>query len=445
MLKITNTLTGKKEFFTSIKPNAVDLYVCGVTPYDYAHLGHGRVYVIFDMLFRLLRASGYRVDYCRNFTDIDDKLLTKAKEKFGDQNRYKEIADTFIRSFQEDMHALNCLPPTYEPKVTQTIPEIITFIEGLVANGKAYVVGGDVYYHIPSFSAYGKLSKQKLEDLCVGARVEQNIEKKDPLDFALWKSEPDGQFWASPWGWGRPGWHIECSAMAEKYLGSHIDIHAGGMDLIFPHHENEIAQSEGLSGHTFANYWMHNAFVRIDKEKMSKSLGNFFTLRDVFGKFDPMVIRFYYLNHYYRAPLDFSFEDIAAVQKSYEKLCRVFQDCQAPAYENTFAHESPIIQKMLEFLYDDLNTPGMLGVLFENLTLLQHDKDQACKVKAFLQGILGLTLQPLAKEELVITPEIESLLAQRDAARVNKDWAQADALREQLKLLGYEIQDKKKA
>jgi len=444
MLKITNTLTGKKELFKSIKENQVDLYVCGITPYDYAHLGHGRVYVIFDLLFRLLSLSGYQVRYCRNFTDIDDKLLAKALKEFGDESRYKDVANKFIDAFGKDMKSLNCLPPTFEPRVTETIKEIITFVQGLVDNGHAYVVGGDVYYSIPSFPSYGKLSKQKLDDLRVGARVEPNALKQDPLDFALWKSEPEGKFWQSPWGWGRPGWAIECSAMAGKHLGKHIDIHAGGMDLIFPHHENEIAQSEGLFGANFANFWMHNAFVRIDKEKMSKSLGNFFTLRDVFEKFDPMLIRYYYLNHYYRAPLDFSFDDIQALQKSYQRLCRAFEQHEAGEYNATIGDESPIVKKMLEFLCDDLNTPGMLGVLFENLSEIQNNKDQACMIKAFIQGVLGLDLKPLPEKEVELTPEMAQLILAREVARVEKNWALADQIRDQLKALGYESQDKKK-
>src|SRR3989304_813986 len=324
MIKITNTLSGTKEAFKSREPGKVRLYVCGVTPYDNAHIGHGRVYVTFDMLYRLLHYLDYEVTYCRNFTDIDDKLLNKAEAAFGDRLRYKEIADSYIKSYTEDMRKLNTLPPDYEPRVTENIDAIIAFIQGLIGARKAYVANGDVYFHIQAFPDYGKLSKQKLDELRAGARVEVSELKKDPLDFALWKSEPEGQFWKSPWGYGRPGWHIECSALAATYLGKHIDIHAGGMDLIFPHHENEIAQSEGRYGAPFSKYWMHNAFVRVDKEKMSKSLGNFFTLQDVFKNIDPMVIRYYYITHHYRAPLDFSFDDIAAVQKSYQRLCKLF-------------------------------------------------------------------------------------------------------------------------
>ena len=444
MLKITNTLTSQKEIFASIEPNIVQLYVCGITPYDYAHIGHGRVYVTFDVLYRLLSLMGYEVRYCRNFTDIDDKLLARAAKELGDEKEYRAVANKFIVAYQEDMHALNCLKPNFEPKVTECIPEIIDFIQGLVQNGKAYVVDGDVYYHIPSFPSYGKLSKQKLEDLEIGARVEEDVKKKNPLDFALWKGQAPGAFWQSPWGWGRPGWAIECSAMAAKHLGEQIDIHAGGMDLIFPHHENEIAQSEGLFNETFSRYWMHNAFVQINKEKMSKSLGNFFTLRDVFKQFDPMVIRFYYLSHHYKSPLDFSFDDIQATQKSYQRLCRALKEHVSLNYESSEQlRESWIVNDMLEFLYDDLNTPGMLGVVFENLPELQRNAHQACRVKAVLQGVLGLSLEPLPEKEVAITPEIESLLAQREAAREAKDWNRSDQLRDQLVALGHSVQDKK--
>ena len=444
MLKITNTLSGHKELFKSLQDHVVQMYVCGITPYDYAHIGHGRVYVTFDVLYRLLRLMGNEVRYCRNFTDIDDKLLTRALKEFGDEKEYTQVAQRFIDAFKEDMATLACLPPMFEPKVTESIDEIIAFVNGLIQAGKAYEVEGDVYYHIPSFPEYGKLSKQKLDDLEVGARVEENKKKKNPLDFALWKSEPKGAFWKSPWGWGRPGWAIECSAMAAKHLGKQIDIHAGGMDLIFPHHENEIAQTEGLTGIQFSTYWMHNAFVRINKEKMSKSLGNFFTLRDVFKQFDPMVIRFYYLSHHYRAPLDFSFDDIQAVQKSYQRLCRAFKEHVAinnQSYEQI--SESQIVNDMLSFVSDDLNTPGMFGVLFENLSDLQRNPHEMCHVKAFLQAVLGLSLEPLPEKEVAITSEIESLLAQREEARIAKDWKRADEIRDQLATLGYAVQDKK--
>ena len=443
MLALTNTLTGKKEPFISLKKGAVNLYVCGITPYDYAHIGHGRVYVTFDVLLRLLRLSGYEVTYSRNFTDIDDKLLNRAQAELGDKFRYLEIAQKYIDAYHEDVAALGCYEPNSEPRVTETIPQIIAFVEGLIKNGYAYQVGGDVYYRVMKFASYGKLSKRKTEDLLVGARVELNEKKENPLDFALWKGEEEGTFWKSPWGYGRPGWHIECSAMAAEHLAPHIDIHGGGMDLIFPHHENEIAQSEGLYGGTFSTYWLHNAFVRINDEKMSKSLGNFFTLRDVFAQFDPMVVRFYYLQHHYRSPLDFSFEDLQSAEKAYRRLCRAFSGSTCPiqpTYE--YGSASPLFQKIVDFVSDDLNTVGALGVVFEHLSDM---KEELCSVKLFLQQILGLSLEPLPEKQVEMTEEIRSLIQERETARASKDWAQADRLRNQLLELGFEVQDTKKS
>ena len=440
---ITNTLTGKKEVFTPLQKQQVTLYVCGVTPYDYAHLGHGRVYVTFDVLYRLLQFLDYHVTYCRNFTDVDDKIIARAQKDLGDAHRFKEISEKYIFAFHEDFAQLNCLAPTYEPRVTQTIPEIINFIQALIDAGKAYTSNGDVYFEIAQFPQYGQLSKHKLDDLIAGARVEINEKKKNPLDFALWKHADSGQpGWDSPWGLGRPGWHIECSAMAQKFLGKTIDIHAGGMDLIFPHHENEIAQSQGLTGVCFACYWMHNGFVRINQEKMSKSLGNFFTLRDIFKEFDPMVVRFYLLNHHYRAPLDFSFDDLRMAQKAYIRLCRAFdQECAIVSSQEM--KKSSYVQNMLLFLEDDLNTPGMWGTVFESLPELQKDTQELCRVKAFISQVLGLTLIPLAQKEVEITSQMEGLIQQREQARIQKDWKKADELREKLKGLGYQVQDKK--
>ena len=346
VLYISDTLTGKKAEFKPLSAGKVKLYVCGVTPYDHAHVGHGRCYVSFDLFYRLLNYLGYSVNYCRNFTDVDDKLLNKAEAEFGDKHRYKEVADRYIKSFTEDVASLGCKTPNHEPRVTETIPEIIELIEGLIANGKAYEVDGDVYFSVRNFPDYGKLSKRDIEDLQAGARVDINEKKKDPLDFALWKAEEEGTFWKSPWGYGRPGWHIECSAMSKSLLGEQIDVHAGGMDLIFPHHENEIAQTEGLTGKQFAQYWMHNAFVQINKEKMSKSLGNFFTLKDILKKFDPQVVRFYYLSHSYNVPMDFAFEEIEKLQKSYKKLVRFFE----PFDTANAAENSQVVDKMEQFL-----------------------------------------------------------------------------------------------
>lgn len=444
MIKLNNTVTGKKEDFIPLKPNNVLMYVCGITPYDLAHIGHGRVYVSFDVLYRLFKFLGFSITYCRNFTDIDDKILKKAQVEFGNRHRYADITKRYIDAYHEDMKALGCLLPEFEPRVTDNVPLIITFIQGLIDAGKAYESGGDVYFSIDSFPAYGILSKHKVQDLRAGARVEINEKKRDPLDFALWKSEPEGEFWQSPWGWGRPGWHIECSALAAHYLGKHIDIHAGGLDLVFPHHENEIAQSEALYGAPFARYWVHNGLVRINEEKMSKSLGNFFTLRDVFKHFDPMVIRFYILSHHYHAPMEFSFDDIRASEKSYRRLCRVFEAVNCDEIlEPVIITESVVVQRMLDYLIDDLNTPGMFGVLFEKLNALQEDHEELCRVRAFLVNVLGLDLKQLPEREVEMTPEIEQLLRDREQARADKDWAKSDAIRDKLHAMGVEIKDSK--
>ncbi len=441
MLYITNTLTGKKELFTA-STNNVTMYVCGITPYDYAHLGHGRCYVSFDLLVRVLRFLGYTVVYGRNFTDIDDKILNKAQQEFGDIHRYPEITEKYINAFHKDVAALNCLNPHFEPRVTLMVPEIITFIEKLIAKGHAYVAGQDVYFAVDTFDQYGKLSNHKTEDLIAGQRIEPSNKKKNPLDFALWKGNDDASFFKSPWGYGRPGWHIECSVMVADLFGPSCDIHGGGRDLIFPHHENEIAQSEALFGQTMARYWLHNGFVQINNEKMSKSLGNFFTLRDIFESADPMLVRYYFLTHHYRAPLDFSFHDLKSLEKSYKRLTRIF-DRVCPVLDQSSVMSSTVVQKMMNFLYDDLNTSGMFGVLFDNLDYLQNHESELCAVKQFIQNVLGLTLDPLPEIQIAITPEIQTLIDEREQARKEKNWQKADQLRKELQELGFDVQDKK--
>lgn len=437
-IQFTNTLSGKKEKFFPRNVGRVSMYVCGITPYDFAHIGHGRCYVVFDVLHRLLTISGYQVSYCRNFTDIDDKLLARAARELGASNRYKDVANTFIHAFGEDMQMLGCVSPKFEPRVTEVIPQIINFIEELEKRGFAYAVNGSVYFAVDKMHDYGKLSKRSTDELIAGARVDINPEKRNPLDFALWKSEPGTDFWQSPWGHGRPGWHIECSVMARAFLGDNIDIHGGGMDLIFPHHENEIAQSQALLGPDYIHYWMHNAFVRINKEKMSKSLGNFFTLRQVFEKYHPMVVRYMFLGHHYRSPLDFSFEDLDVAQKSYQRLARAFDNVQETGIDFC-AH--PVVAQACQFVADDLNTPGALGVVFENLTTL--DDAGKAAMKGFLRHMLGLVLVPLPEKEIEITPEIQQLIDARENARSVKDWKRADELRDQLRARGYEVRDKK--
>lgn len=436
-MQFTNTLTGKKEEFVTGKQ--LKMYVCGVTPYDDAHIGHGRCYVAFDLLYRTLQFFGSDVTYCRNFTDIDDKTMNRAEKEFGDRLRFHEIADRYIKNFHQDIAKLNCLSPQHEPRVTDNIPQIIEFIQKLIDKGDAYQSGNDVYFSIEKFSEYGKLSKQKIEDLHAGARIDVCEKKKNPLDFALWKGEPEGEFWQSPWGYGRPGWHIECSVLAYLNLGEHIDIHGGGLDLIFPHHENEIAQSESLLGAPFSRMWMHNGMVNSNKEKMSKSLGNFFVLRDVYKHFDPMVLRYYFLMHHYRMPIEFSFEGLTSAQKSYERLIRL---CAQNVELNT-TYQSETIDRMKAFLQDDLNTPGLLGVVFENIAEIANNKHELAAVKNILVDVLGLSLQPLPENTVELTPDIESLIIERNKARREKDWKRSDEIRDQLEKLGVDVHDGK--
>lgn len=448
MIKITNTVTGKREFFKAQKERTLLLYVCGITPYDTAHIGHARCYVTFDLVNRFFQFMGYEVIYCRNITDIDDKLLVTAQKQLGDPLRYSEIADRYIAQFANEMDALNCLAPTYEPRVTDNIAPIITFIERLIEQGCAYVAESDVYFDIRSFVRYGMLSKQKIEDLCAGARVQINEKKRDPLDFALWKGEEDGTFWLSPWGYGRPGWHIECSALAATYLGESIDIHAGGMDLIFPHHENEIAQSEALFQQTFAHYWMHNGLVQVDGQKMSKSLGNFVTIADVLKTVDPMVFRFYLLSHHYRAPFDFSFHDLRSFEKSYNRLAHVLCPEQGHVIENepvdrqTYERSS-VVGKLIEALADDFNTSALFAVLFTSSQLLEQSASERRAVKAWLADVMGLIMRPLPEKEVTRSAHVESLLLEREQARAAKDFKRADEIRDELRVLNVEIQDAK--
>ncbi len=446
VLKITNTITGKKQDFKSLEPNKVSMYVCGITPYDHSHIGHGRCYVAFDVLYRTLRFLGYEVLYCRNITDIDDKLINKAQEQLGDKYAYPTLAEKYIKSYHADMLALNCVSPKYEPRVTKNISYIIDFIVELIDNGYAYEADGDVYFDISQFDQYGKLSNRNVANLRSGVRVDIEKNKKDPLDFALWKREAANTFWASPWGYGRPGWHIECSALAAKYLGDHIDIHGGGLDLVFPHHENEIAQSEALHKKPLARYWMHNGLVTINKEKMSKSLGNVLFLHNLFTTFDPMVIRFYFLNHHYRAPLNFSLDDIYSIQKSYQRLAHLFKECeckQSGIATLSDIGDVPVLKRIITFLLDDLNTVGLIGVLFEHAQELSQDKNLLCVVKRFLHDVLGLTFEPLAEKKVAITPEIRALLEARKKARAQKDWSRADDIRDKLRKLDFQVSDKK--
>lgn len=443
MVFFTNTLSQKKEKFVFPIDKKVAMYVCGITPYDFPHIGHGRCYVTFDLVYRLLTFLGYEVIYARNFTDIDDKILKRAEQELHDPSRFSEITKRYIQAFHRDMKKLNCMEPAYEPRVTEMIPQIIEFVQGLIAKGVAYEIDGSVYFKVETFADYGKLSKQNIDDLQVGARVDIDSCKKNPLDFALWKKD-DVVGYESPWGQGRPGWHIECSAMAHDIFKGTVDIHGGGMDLMFPHHENEIAQSESLYPAPFVHVWLHNAFVRINKEKMSKSLGNFFTLHDVLEQFDPMVLRFYYLKHHYRNPLDFSFDDLHASMAAYKRLVNFFADVSEHSVHNPeLVLKNLVVADMITFLQDDLNTSGVFGVLFDKLTVLQGDCTAKALVRYFIVHVLGLTLHPLAAREVIMTPEIQQLIEDREKARTEKNWKLADHIRDRLQELGFDVHDKK--
>lgn len=443
-LKLTNTLTKKRELFTPSSRDEVKIYVCGITPYDFAHIGHGRVYTNFDLLVRLLLFLGHKTNYVRNITDVDDKLINKAQQQ-GDPAGFEKIATHFYTIFAREMQQLNCLPPTHEPRVTESIPEIIDFIAGLIDQKSAYVVDGDVYFDIATFPPYGKLSGRKIDDLLAGARVDINEKKRQPGDFALWKGNNSGVSWPSPWGPGRPGWHIECSVMAKKYLGITMDIHGGGMDLIFPHHENEIAQSEALHHEPFAHVWVHNAFVNINKEKMSKSLGNYVSLHSLFEKHDPMVLRFFYLQHHYRTPIDFSDDALDATLTAYKKLAAHCTDIKPQKTITDFQQllkTDTRAQALCQALCDDLNTPKFLGQVFQLLPILKDNYELGNLVSTLLKEVLGLSLQPI-KEDVVITDEIQTLIKQREEARAAKNWQRADQIRNELTRIGYVPQDKK--
>lgn len=443
MVFFTNTLSQKKEKFIFPVNKKIAMYVCGITPYDFPHIGHGRCYVTFDLVYRMLTFLGHEVIYARNFTDIDDKILKRAEQELHDPSRFEEITKRYIQAFHRDMKKLNCMDPAYEPRVTEMIPQIIQFVQGLIAKGVAYEIDGSVYFKVETFADYGKLSKQNIDDLHVGARVDVDTCKQNPLDFALWKKD-DVVGYESPWGHGRPGWHIECSAMAHDIFKGTVDIHGGGMDLMFPHHENEIAQSESLYPAPFVHVWLHNAFVRINKEKMSKSLGNFFTLHDVLEQFDPMVLRFYYLKHHYRNPLDFSFDDLHAAMAAYKRLVNFFADVSEHSVHNPeLVLKNLVVADMITFLQDDLNTSGVFGVLFDKLPVLQGDCTAKALVKYFIVHVLGLTLQPIATREVVITAEIQQLIEDREKARIEKNWKLADQIRDKLQVLGVDVHDKK--
>jgi cysteinyl-tRNA synthetase len=445
MLKIYNTLTRSKQEFIPRQPGKAGMYVCGMTVYDYCHIGHARVMVVFDTVARYLRHAGYQLTYVRNITDIDDKIIQRAKEN---QEDFNDLTKRFINAMHEDEAALSVLPPDLEPRATQSISEIIKMIEDLIARGLAYTgSNGDVFYSVGNFPGYGKLSGKNLEDLQAGERVDVDAAKRDPLDFVLWKmAKPDEPSWNSPWGPGRPGWHIECSAMSTCCLGNHFDIHGGGMDLQFPHHENEIAQSEGATGETFVNYWMHNGFVRVNEEKMSKSLGNFFTVREVLKQYRPEVIRLFILASHYRSPLNYSDEQLNDAATA---LTRLYTALRA-----VNIIDQPIIEeykiRFEQAMDDDFNTPVALAVLFDLARELNKASDKAALASSLKQlaALLGLLqdepdsfLQGGSSTDGLNETEIEQLIEARKTAKANKNWAEADNIRDQLKAQGVVLED----
>jgi len=449
-MKIYNTLTQQKEEFTPIEPGKVRMYVCGLTTYDYAHIGHARMLVAFDVVVRYLRAAGYHVTYVRNITDIDDKIIKRANEN-GEP--FDALTERFIRFTHEDEATLGIVRPDIEPRATGHIGEIIAMTQTLIANGSAYAAdNGDVYFSVPGFASYARLSRKNPDELLSGARIEVDESKHDARDFALWKAAKAGEpGWPSPWGFGRPGWHIECSAMSTSCLGHTFDIHGGGTDLMFPHHDNEIAQSEAATGKKFVNLWMHNGPVRVNDEKMSKSLNNFFTIREVLQKYPAEVVRYFLVASHYRSFINYSEETL---QIGYDALERFYHALKGL---DTNGVESPVNtvfeQRFHAAMQDDFNTPEAVGVLFElarEINRLRNaDVVQATALAALLRklgGVLGL-LQADAGEFLreggsVDAVLVESLLAQRLAARSAKNWIEADRLRDQLKALNVVVEDK---
>jgi len=449
-LKIYNTLARDKVAFIPIEPGRVKMYVCGMTVYDFCHLGHARVMVVFDMVQRWLRAQGYQVTYVRNITDIDDKIIRRAVEN---GERISQLTDRYIAAMNEDADALGVQRPDHEPRATAFVPQMLSLISKLETHGLAYQASdGDVNFSVRDFNGYGKLSGKSLDDLRAGERVDVATTKRDPLDFVLWKSsrddEPDEVKWPSRWGSGRPGWHIECSAMSCELLGEQFDIHGGGQDLQFPHHENEIAQSEGAHGHRFVNYWMHNGFVRVDDEKMSKSLGNFFTIREVLKKFDPEVVRFFILRAHYRSPLNYSDVHLDDARSALTRLYTALKDTEADHHPLDW--EEPHAKRFAEAMNDDFNTPIAIACLFDLVTAVNRDKSSALarQLKALggVIGLLGRQPQAFLQGRSVAggwsDEQVSVQIAARAQAKKDKQFADADRIRAELLEQGIVLEDK---
>ena len=463
-IKLYNTLTKRKETFLPLEVSRVKMYVCGVTVYDLLHIGHARSLVVFDVLYRYLKYRGYEVIYVRNFTDIDDKIITRAKEEGVD---FRTIAERYIHEFYVDTKSLDLERPTFEPKATEHIPDMIEAVKRLLEKGYAYVVDGDVYFSVEKFPSYGKLSGRSLEGMLVGARVEPDPKKQNPLDFALWKaSKPDEPYWDSPWGKGRPGWHLECSVMSQKYLGETLDIHGGGEDLIFPHHENEIAQSEALTGKPFVRFWLHNAFVKIEGEKMSKSLGNVILLREILNLYHPEALRLFLLSKHYRTPIDYSPEALKENQRALERLYGMIQRAKmAEGFKEEGLDKVKELtlslkERFEEALSDDLNTARALGALFELLREVNKIQSPLPKEigEKILEGlevyqrVLGILKEDPEEffnrkrrkklQEIGLSLEkLEELIKKREEARKKKDWETADNIRTFLSSYGIRLMD----
>jgi cysteinyl-tRNA synthetase len=458
-LKIFNTLSGEKEEFVPLKPGEVRMYVCGVTVYDSSHIGHARSLLTFDVICRYLNFLGYDVRFVRNFTDVDDKIIKKANEEGVSS---ETITARYIEEFYRDAEAIGLVRPAVEPRATSHVPEIIALIQQLEKAGLAYRVNGDVFYRVAGFPQYGKLSRKKIDELEAGARVEVDERKQSPLDFALWKSSKPGEpTWESPWGPGRPGWHIECSAMSTKYLGQPFDIHGGGRDLMFPHHENEIAQSEGAFGYPLARYWIHNGFLNIEQEKMSKSRGNFYTIKEILSRVDSVALRHYFLGSHYRSPLDFSFQGLEEAARSadriYETIDRVNRE--APVGHEAVA-DPVLLEEFRREVDDDFNTPRALALIFDEVRsinrVLDEKRSGAVQARAAALKAMGEVLGLLQdspevyfrrqktrwlQQHALTAQQIEQWIAERNQARKEKNWPEADRIRQQLQQEGILIED----
>lgn len=447
-MKIYNSLTGKKEILETLEPNRVKMYICGMTVYDHTHIGHARTFLCFDLIVRYLRYSGFEVDYIRNITDVDDKIIDRSKELNIEASI---LTSKYIDSMHRDFTSLGMIDPDQEPKATENIASIINLIEQLIEKNHAYTGNSDVYFSTDSFPEYGRLSRRNTDEMLAGARVSVDKEKRNPADFVLWKKTDQGLAWESPWGRGRPGWHIECSAMSMDALGESFDIHGGGMDLKFPHHENEIAQSKCSTGKELATYWMHTGSLRIDQEKMSKSLDNFITIKDALKSFSSEVLRYFLISSHYRSPMNYSIDSLTEAQASLDRLYTALRGCQIKIDDDEHEHEFSV--QFREKMIDDFNVPGALAVLFDmarsiNLLKESNQFDQANQLASALValaeplGVLQQDPEQYSKTGVQLSEDrIDSLISERELARVNKDFKKSDQIRDELVSMNIVLED----